>query len=135
MKDILILALLLSGAGFILISALGIIRMPDIYLRMSSSSKASTLGVGLVMLAAALHFSDELGVATRAVSIIFFLLLTTPVAAHMIGRAAYYHGIPLWQQTHFDELKGKHNPHNQTVAGITPPDSEPTPPPSSQRFG
>jgi multicomponent Na+:H+ antiporter subunit G len=119
MKEFITLFLLLAGTTFIVLSAIGVIRMPDLYLRMSSSTKSSTLGVGLVMLAATVYFSHELGTATRAVAIIFFLVLTAPVAAHMIGRAAYYNGVPLWRQTRFDDLKGKHNPQEQTVAGLS----------------
>ena len=78
--------------------------MPDLFTRMSATTKAATLGVGLLLAATAVHF-NELAVTSRAVAIIIFLILTTPVAAHLIGRAAYRSGTPLWSETLFDELR------------------------------
>ena len=112
------LFLLLSGTAFIVISAIGVVRMPDLYLRMSSSTKSSTLGVGLIMLGVAVYFYHDLGPAARAISIVFFLLLTAPVSAHLIGRAAYHTGVPLWTKTRFDDLKNKFNVKSQIVDGF-----------------
>jgi multicomponent Na+:H+ antiporter subunit G len=108
MREILSIGLLIIGAAFIFISALGIIRLPDLYLRMSASTKSSTLGVGTVLLATAIYF-NELGLASRAIATIFFVLLTAPVAAHLMGRAAYFNGVPLWKGTRYDELKGHYD--------------------------
>ena len=99
---------ILIGAFFILISAIGIIRMPDLFTRMSATTKASTLGVGLVLLGTALFWQD-IGISARAIIIITFLFLTAPVAAHIIGRAAYFDKVPLWDKTKVDELKGKYD--------------------------
>ena len=99
---------ILIGAFFILISAIGIIRMPDLFTRMSATTKASTLGVGLVLLGTALFWQD-IGISARAIIIITFLFLTAPVAAHIIGRAAYFDKVPLWKNTKVDELKGKYD--------------------------
>ena len=87
---------LLAGL-FALVAGLGVLRMPDLMLRMHASTKAGTLACGLTMLAAALVFAD-LAVAVRAAGVVVFLLLTAPVAAHMIGRAALRTGVPtrLW---------------------------------------
>ena len=100
--------IILIGAFFILISAIGIIRMPDLFTRMSATTKASTLGVGLVLLGTA-FFWQEIGISARAIIIISFLFLTAPVAAHIIGRAAYFDKVPLWHKTKVDELKGKYD--------------------------
>jgi multicomponent Na+:H+ antiporter subunit G len=81
----------------------GVARLPDVYMRMSASSKAATLGASLVLLGAALHFGTAAG-AGRAVVIVAFLLLTAPLAAHAIGRAGYRRGGPLWKGTIADEL-------------------------------
>lgn len=93
----------LIGAGILLMAtaAIGIVRMPDLYLRTSVSSKATTLGSGFLMLACALHFGD-LGVSSRALAVILFLMLTAPVAGHMISRAAYRSNAPFWPQTQVD---------------------------------
>ncbi len=116
MTEIIGIILLLIGTIFMFISALGLMRMPDLYLRMSASTKTSTIGVGTVLLAAAVYFND-LAIASRALAVIFFLLLTAPIAAHMIGRAAYSTGVPLWEGTRYDELKGKYDTNTQALAG------------------
>jgi len=108
MKDIISAFFMIFGTALILISALGVVRMPDLYLRMSASTKSSTLGVGAILLGAAIYFNN-LGVTSRAVATIFFILLTAPVAAHMMGRAAYFNGVPLWDGTRYDELKGRYD--------------------------
>jgi multicomponent Na+:H+ antiporter subunit G len=82
--------------------------MPDLYLRMSASTKAATLGISAIFLGLAIHF-NELGVSSRAVATIIFMLLTAPVAAHMMGRAAYFNGVPLWEGTHHDDLRGRYD--------------------------
>lgn len=99
---------LLAGSLFILLSAIGLLRMPDLFTRMSATTKASTLGIGLVLIGTAVFWMD-IGIAARAIAIIIFLLLTAPVAAHIIGRAAYFDKVPLWDKTHIDELKGKYD--------------------------
>ena len=103
MTDILTSILVVAGGLFALAAALGVLRMPDVLIRMHASTKAGTLGCGLILLAVAVHFA-ETGVTARAVAAIVFLLLTAPVAAHMIGRAAYRTGVPLWKGTVIDEL-------------------------------
>ena len=95
--------LLLLGAVFMALAAVGLVRLPDVYTRMSASSKAATLGASLALLGAAVHFGTA-AVAGRAVVIVAFLFLTAPVAAHAIGRAGYRRKSPLWQGTIADEL-------------------------------
>lgn len=103
MRDLLTAVLLVSGGFFAFIAALGVLRMPDLLIRMHASTKAGTLGAGLILAAAAVHSADT-GTALRAAAAIAFLLLTAPVAAHMIGRAAYRTGVELWKETRLDEL-------------------------------
>lgn len=76
------------GAGLLLLAAVGMLRMPDMYMRMQTASKASTLGAGCVLLAAAILSSDG-ATSVRAVLAVVFLMMTTPIAAHLIARAAY----------------------------------------------
>lgn len=108
MKEILSLVFIVLGSFFILVSAVGLLRMPDLYMRMSATTKAATLGVSFVLLGVAIHFW-EIGIVSRAVVIVSFLLITAPIAAHMIGRAAYFEGVPLWKETKHDQLKGKYD--------------------------
>jgi multicomponent Na+:H+ antiporter subunit G len=92
------------GSTFMLIAALGVLRMPDFLTRLHCSTKAGTLGIGLIFLSVAVAFT-ELGISTRSFAAIVFLLLTAPVGAHVIGRAAYFIGTPLWEGTFVDELR------------------------------
>ena len=103
--------IVLLGSFFILISAIGLLKMPDLFTRMSATTKASTLGVGLVLLGTALFWQD-IGISARAIIIVTFLFLTAPVAAHIIGRAAYFDKVPLWDKTKVDELKGRYDEHS-----------------------
>jgi multicomponent Na+:H+ antiporter subunit G len=109
MIDYTIAILATLGALFTLLAAVGIVRMPDLYMRISVTTKAASLGVGLILACAALYFDDS-AVTTKVVAIIFFLLLTAPVAAHLIGRAAYITGVPLWGRSVMDRLQGKYGP-------------------------
>lgn len=108
MKEAIEAVLLLVGAGFALLAAVGIVRFPDVLSRMHAATKCSAFGVSCIMLAVAVHFV-ELGITTRALVTITFIVTTTPVAAHMIGRAAYFVGVPLWRGTVVDELKGHYD--------------------------
>ena len=103
MTELLTAGLVLAGALFTVAAGLGVLRLPDVLIRMHASTKAGTLGCGLILVAVAVHFG-EIGIVARAVAAIIFLLLTAPVAAHMIGRAAYRTGVPLWHGTVVDEL-------------------------------
>ena len=123
MIDILVAVLLVLGGFFSFMAALGLLRLPDLLIRMHASTKAGTLGCGLILLALALHFG-ETGVVTRALATIAFLMVTAPIAAHMIGRAAYRAGVPLWPGTVIDELGRRVNrdadadaPRGETAGG------------------
>ena len=102
-------AFIILGAGFMLLAAAGILRMPDIWMRMHCSTKSATLGIGFMQIALAASFLHDLGVVMRAVIIVGFIFQTAPVAAHMIGRAAYLMKLPLWQKTVRNELKGQYS--------------------------
>lgn len=103
MRDTMIAILLGCGTFFALLAAIGVVRFPDIYMRLSAASKASTLGTSFILAAVALFFNSA-AVVGKAVAIIAFILLTSPVAAHMLGRAAYFSGEPLWKKSVRDEL-------------------------------
>jgi len=118
MNEIFIGILMISGSFFILVSSIGLVKMPDIFLRMSATTKAATLGTGLTLISAALFFG-ETGVISRALIIIVFLYLTAPIAAHMIGRAAYFDGVQLWEKTSIDELKGHYDPKTHKLTDDT----------------
>jgi multicomponent Na+:H+ antiporter subunit G len=115
MIELLIALLLILGGAFAAIAGLGLLRLPDILIRMHASTKAGTLGVGLIAIAVAVD-KGELLVTSKVVLIILFLLLTAPVAAHLIGRAAYRSGTPLWSRTVIDEAKSQSEVSNPTAS-------------------
>ena len=95
--------LILVGSGFALIAAIGLIRLPDLYSRMHAASKAGTVGSGLMMIALAV-VADDFATVTRAIAAVVFFLLTTPIAAHLLARAAYKVGYSLWNESAIDEM-------------------------------
>lgn len=97
-------ALLLLGGAFMLLAGVGILRMPDLFMRMQAATKAATLGIGCMLLAVAVHFA-ELSVSARALLVIGLVFLTAPISAHMLARAAYAIGVPLWEGTLVDEYR------------------------------
>jgi multicomponent Na+:H+ antiporter subunit G len=96
MTEIVIAVVVLLGGFFCFVAGLGVLRLPDVLIRMHASTKAGTLGSGLILAGVAVHFGDTATI-TRAVATILFLLITAPVAAHMIGRASFRSGETLWQ--------------------------------------
>ena len=102
--DRLTMVLMLAGSAITFLGALGLYRMPDLYLRMQAAAKASSLGVTFLLLAVAFHFG-RLEITTRTAAGILFVLLTSPVAAHLIARAAYRAGVEQWG-IRVDELRG-----------------------------
>ena len=98
-----IAVLMIVGALFSLIAAIGVNRLPDLYTRMHAASKAGTVGSGLLLLAVGLHAAD---IATfgRALAGIVFFVLTAPVSAHLLARAAHKVGYGLWPASVRDDM-------------------------------
>jgi multicomponent Na+:H+ antiporter subunit G len=119
MREWITAGLLVIGGTLALLAAVGVVRLPDLFTRMQASTKAATLGIGCILLALAVYFND-LGVTVRVLLVIAFLFLTAPVAAHMIGRAAYFDGVPLWEGTLMDELRDRYNRHRHTLESPPP---------------
>nr|MBS0038468.1 monovalent cation/H(+) antiporter subunit G [Saprospiraceae bacterium] len=130
MIEIVSAAVIMTGVIFVFISAIGLVRLPDFYIRVSAITKAATLGVSCIMIGVAIHF-NEVGVAIKAVAILVFLLITSPIAAHIIGRAAYEDGVPLWKKTKINEfrdykegkLKEKEKDENASPDEVGDPDN------------
>jgi multicomponent Na+:H+ antiporter subunit G len=95
--------LLVFGSAFAFLAALGIVRLPDLYTRMHAASKAGAVGAGLVLLGVAFVALDG-AVMLRAILGILFLLLTTPVSAHLLARAAYRAGVQPAESTNINDL-------------------------------
>jgi multicomponent Na+:H+ antiporter subunit G len=114
MNDLLAAVLMLLGATLMLLAAVGVLRMPDVFTRMQASTKAASLGSGTALLAVALHFA-EISVVVRAVAAIAFIFLTAPISAHMIARAAYFIGVELWEGSVTDDLEGRYDRENHRL--------------------
>jgi multicomponent Na+:H+ antiporter subunit G len=93
-NDLAIIALVTVGTGFIVIAAIGILRMPDLYSRLHVASKAPTLGIAMLALALVLHF-DEASLWFRATALGLILFVTAPISAHLIARAGFKTNTPL----------------------------------------
>lgn len=91
MLEIVSVALILLGAAIALLGSLALVRFPDVFTRLHGPAKATTLGVGGVLLGTIVYFlgEGEVGVV-RELLITVFLFLTAPVSAHLIAKAALH---------------------------------------------
>lgn len=110
---------LVGGLFFLLVGALGVLRMPDVYLRMIAASKCITLGITGMLLAAVFHFtvigttadpteigrSSAVAASTKAILVILFQFVAGPVGTHMLARAAHIDRVHMWKGTLSDDLK------------------------------
>ena len=117
MTDILFIIICTIGSLATLLAAIGILRMPDFYMRLSVTVKASTIGSGLLLICAAMYFAVP-DVTNRAIAIVLFLVLTAPVAGHLIGRAAYMGKTRMWEDSELDELKGMYDKDNHLASEL-----------------
>lgn len=108
MNETLIIIFSTLGVIFALLAAVGLLRMPDTFLRISVTTKAATLGVGLLIGCAALFF-QELAVTSEVLAIVIFIFLTAPIGGHLLARTAYFTGCNLNNKTHIDDLKNKYD--------------------------
>jgi multicomponent Na+:H+ antiporter subunit G len=97
-------ALLLAGVSLAVVAGVGLVRFPDVFSRMHAATKPATLGMLLVGVGAALRVDDGSD-AVKLLLVVAFQFVTAPVAAHMIGRAAYRTGAGAVDQLVVDELK------------------------------
>jgi multicomponent K+:H+ antiporter subunit G len=91
MLDIFLSSLILLGAGFTFVGSLGLVRLRDFYTRLHGPTKATTLGVGSLLIASAIFFSHhEEGLSLHEVLVTLFLFITAPVGAHLMAKAALH---------------------------------------------
>lgn len=95
--------LIVVGAAFALVASVGLLRLPEFYTRMHAASKAGTLGACVMLIAVAIY-TDDAAVASRALAGVVFFLLTAPISAHLLAKAAYAAGYPLWEGSVHDEM-------------------------------
>lgn len=97
-------AMLVAGGIFVFLAALGVVRLPDVYTRMHAASKAGTVGSGLMLFAAGIH-SLDIAIFMRAFAGFVFFVLTAPVAAHLLARAAHRAGYRLVRLSAMDDMR------------------------------
>jgi multicomponent K+:H+ antiporter subunit G len=101
----LVAALLVFGAAFVLLGSLGLLKLPDFFMRLHAPTKASTLGVGAILLASSIHFSTGgNGISLHEILILIFLFITAPVSALMMARAARHTRVKQNERTQEDNL-------------------------------
>ena len=112
-----VLALYLAGLFFNFAAVVGIIRLPDIYCRLHSSSKNTTLGSLLIILGLALQEFREGAVAgpMKMLLIGIILMVAAPIASHALAHAAYRHGVPLWEKTVCDQYGDRMKIHDRSL--------------------
>lgn len=101
--------LLILGGIFTFGAGLGLIRLPDFFSRLHAVSMAGTMGGGLAAWAVAFAF-PELDTITKVVMTVAFLLIGGPLGSHLLARAAYRGGEPMWEKSVTDELNDPHPP-------------------------
>lgn len=89
---------IILGTFFMVISSVGLIRLPDFYIRNSASTKALALGIGLILLGIAIYY-NQIDIFLELGAIFFFIYLITPLSAHIIARAAAKSGVKFWEKT------------------------------------
>ncbi|AZU03964.1 multicomponent potassium-proton antiporter, subunit G, putative [Glycocaulis alkaliphilus] len=104
-REIIGAVLMLGGMFFLIVAAIGVFRLPDPFLRLHASTKAGTLGAGLLVAGVAVSYTED-NLGLTASIIIVFLLATLPVAGHLLGRAMYVSGADFVMKDGNDGLKG-----------------------------
>ncbi|WP_303903967.1 Na+/H+ antiporter subunit G [Thiohalomonas denitrificans] len=89
--EILVSLFLLIGAGFALIGSIGLVRLPDFFTRLHGPTKATTLGIGGMLIASMIYFSVQTGqLSLHELLVALFLFMTAPVSAHLLAKAALH---------------------------------------------
>lgn len=104
MREVFEIIFMVTGSFFSLTAAIGVYRFPDFYTRMHSAGKVSSFGIGFYLLALIVKY-PHLDIIIKSLLCLFFIVLTTPLSAQMIMRAAYHLKVPATQLGHVDDYK------------------------------
>ncbi|MBI1296912.1 hypothetical protein GC175_18325 [bacterium] len=88
-KEMIVLTIAAIGTLFIIVSAIGVLRLPDVLSRMHALGKAATLGIAGLLFSAGVFFFEDGTVFLRMIVLIVLYFITAPVASTIMGRAAY----------------------------------------------
>jgi len=106
--EVVLSVLLVLGSIIMLIGSIGLAKFPDFFTRLHAPTKASTLGVACILMASMIFFFVKAGnVSFKEVLISMFLLITAPVAAHMLAKAGLHYKVKMTSSTQNQELAKK----------------------------
>ena len=106
MIDWIVFLFLIAGALFILISSIGILRLPDLFMRMHATTKTNSIGIALILIVTMMAFPQVTNVL-KGLMIIIFIYLTSPLGAHMIGKAGLIANVKKWKGNIRDDFTKK----------------------------
>lgn len=108
--------LILTGAALTFIGSLGLLRLKDFYMRLHGPTKATTLGVGSLLIASAIFFSSrDAGISLHEILITLFLFITAPVSAHLLAKAALHLNLRSFAKMPIKSIKEKEGASNGTI--------------------
>ncbi|GEK11127.1 Na+/H+ antiporter subunit G [Pseudoalteromonas peptidolytica] len=100
MSEWIISILLLLGGSFVLVGSIGLVKMPDFFMRLHGPTKATTLGMACLLTSAIVYFSTTSdGISVKEILISIFLLLTAPISGYMLIKSAIHHRLPSNEKT------------------------------------
>lgn len=112
--EIILSALVLIGAAFTFLGSLGLVRFPDFYTRLHAPTKATTLGVGCLLIASSIFFSvTGQALSLNEILVSVFLFITAPISAHLLAKASLHLRLP--------SVTPLPDEANEAVASKTPP--------------
>ncbi len=104
--ELILSLLVIAGAAFVLLGSFGLIKLPDFYTRLHAPTKATTLGMGLLLIASLILTSITQGTLSfHQLLITLFLFITAPVTAHMLAKSALHLDIQSAASTRNAQLK------------------------------
>lgn len=115
MSPYIIAALLWIGSLFTLVAALGVLKYPDVFLRMHAAAKAGSVGAVATLLALAVYFDDP-GVRVRAFLVMLIIFITAPIFGHLVGLAVHRTSAADRETLSTDELAATHRPDDEPAS-------------------
>ncbi|WP_371195256.1 Na+/H+ antiporter subunit G [Glaciecola sp. SC05] len=105
MVELLISVLLLLGGIFVLVGSIGLLRLQDLYVRLHAPTKATTLGLGGILIGSMVYMYNTQGeLSINELLITLFLVITAPVTAHILSKAAMHNRVKVMERTRNQHL-------------------------------
>lgn len=119
MTDFIVAICVLLGSFLGLLASIGLNRMPDFLTRMHATTKAGALGVGLLVIAFVIVFWEDTAIVVRACAVVVFIMVTAPIAAHVLARTSYFVGVEVWDGTVKDAIKERYDMETHQLSSGT----------------